>query len=139
MRYGLIYDDANGYSDLVPDIRSGLCRSRVGMRCRQLLGGVMLVAVDGRLDSIGSECLERLLIPLVAVQSKLLIDLSEAEFIAATGLYLLLMCARAVGSRGGKLALLVAEGRVARTLRDSGIGALVEVFHDRSAAVCALA
>jgi anti-anti-sigma factor len=97
--------------------------------------GITEVALSGRLDIAGVGEIET---QFAAYANKdkaaLLVDMSDVEFMSSIGIRLLLVNAKAVRLRGGKLVLLNPQEGVRQVLDMSGVVTLVAVYDDRSEA-----
>lgn len=106
---------------------------------QELEGGVTQVALDGRLDIAGAAAVDLKMNLVAGSANKLLIDLQKVTFLGSMGLRSLVLPARAVHSRGGKVVLFAPIEMVESVLKTSGIDTLLPIHHDRAAALAALA
>ncbi len=102
-------------------------------------GSVLIVKLDGRLDSATAQSAEEHLVralpgerPLVAV------DLSRLEYISSAGLRVLLVVAKKVQQAGGKLALFGLVPNVREIFSISGFDRILALHGDASSALAAL-
>ena len=105
----------------------------------ELTGGVTRVALDGRLDIAGAAAVDLKMNLVAGSAQKLLIDLAKVEFLGSMGLRSIVLPARAVLSRGGKVVLFAPAEMVESVLKTSGIDSLLPIHHDLPAALAALA
>ncbi len=104
----------------------------------EMAGGITRIKLDGRLDIAGASLVD-LKMNVVAGSSKhLLIDLEKVSFLGSMGLRSIVLPARSVLGRGGKVALFAPTEMVESVLKTSGIDSLLPIFHDLAAAVAAL-
>lgn len=104
----------------------------------EMAGGINKVALDGRLDIAGAAAVD-LKMNIIAGQSKkLLIDMQNVSFLGSMGLRSIVLPARAVLGRGGKVVLFAPNEMVASVIKTSGIDSLLPVHHDLAAAIAAL-
>lgn len=98
------------------------------------------VILTGRLDFNGVEEIVGQLSTLLATAgSSVLIDLTGATLICSMGIRALILNAKNMQQRGGRLGLLVSDGSmVEATLKSVGIDALMPVFTDNANAEQAL-
>ncbi len=90
-----------------------------------LPGSVTRLKLTGKLDINGSAIVE-IPIALAAKDSKaVIIDMSGVTFVASLGVRHLVMAAKSLGSRGGKLVLYALSEPVAETLGIMGIGDII--------------
>ncbi|MEI9969837.1 MAG: STAS domain-containing protein [Terracidiphilus sp.] len=69
---------------------------------------------------------------------KLLIDLQKVTFLGSMGLRSIVLPARAVLSKGGRVVIFAPTEMVASVLKASNIDSLVPIHHDLAAATAAL-
>ena len=58
------------------------------------------------------------------------LDLTDLEYIDSHGLRVILMASHRIVRAGGKIVIYGARGRVAKSIRDSGVDHIVPVFED---------
>jgi anti-sigma B factor antagonist len=101
-------------------------------------GGITRVLLDGRLDIQGAAA-DDLRMNILAGSSKfLLIDLTNVSFLGSMGLRSIVIPAKAVSRRGGKVALFGPIPMVEEVLKASNIDEIIPIFHDLDSAVAAL-
>ncbi len=100
-------------------------------------GGVTKVALDGRMDIEGAAVVDLKMNLIAGGAKKLLIDLQKVSFLGSMGLRSIVIPARAVRSRGGKVVLFAPTDMVETVLKTSGIDSLFPVHHDMAAAMAA--
>lgn len=103
-----------------------------------MAGGITRVALDGRMDIAGAAVVDLKMNIIAGSAKKLLIDLEKVAFLGSMGLRSIVIPARAVNSRGGKVVLFAPNEMVESVLKTSGIDALIPVCHDMNAAIAAL-
>jgi anti-sigma B factor antagonist len=97
------------------------------------------VVLRGRFDTTGAILIE---MPFNAVTSEkraIVVDLSAVTFMSSYGIRVLLVGAKTIKSRGGKLAILCPEGNVAKVLEATGTNTLIPVYPTPDAALAAVA
>ena len=102
-------------------------------------GGITRVALDGRMDIAGAAVVDLKMNIIAGSANKLLIDLGKVEFLGSMGLRSIVIPARAVKSRGGKVVLFAPNEMVESVLKTSGIDTLIPVYHELDAAIAVLA
>ena len=90
------------------------------------------------MDIAGARLLNLKMNMIAGSAQKLLIDLQKVEFLGSMGLRSIVLPARAVHSRGGKVVLFAPTEMVASVLKTSGIDSLLPIHHDLAAALAAL-
>ena len=105
----------------------------------EMPGGITRVALDGRMDIAGAAVVDLKMNLIAGSAKKLLIDLQKVDFLGSMGLRSIVLPARAVNSRGGKVVLFAPNAMVESVLKTSGIDSLLPTHRDLDAAVAALA
>jgi anti-anti-sigma factor len=93
------------------------------------MGDICRIRLQGKLDLPGTEQIEVRFTALTSNREKLVIDLSQVDYIASIGLRMFVMMAKAVAKRGGKAALFGASPLVAKVIVASGLGGILPL-HD---------
>lgn len=92
---------------------------------------VVRIALSGRMDIEGTQSIELKLAAHTSVDSGVfIIDLSGVSFLASMGIRALIVSAKTVRTRGGRLAICGPDANVANTLRTAGIEQLIPIFED---------
>jgi anti-anti-sigma factor len=104
----------------------------------EMPGGVTKVELEGRLDIAGAAAVDLRMNLIAGSAKKLLIDLQKVSFLGSMGLRSIVLPARAVHSRGGKVVLLAPNEMVQSVLKASGIDALLPIHNDLATAIAAL-
>jgi anti-sigma B factor antagonist len=101
----------------------------------QLDGRVLKINLSGRMDAAGStEIQDRLAVLTASPANAVIVDLSKVEIITSVGIRTLLLNAKALTSRGGRMVLLNPGASVTKVLAISGIDRVVGMFCDLEAA-----
>ena len=92
------------------------------------------IVISGRLDMPGTDSVASQLAELTAAPKKgVVVDLSAVKFLASIGIRALLVSAKAVQQRGGKMVLVVSKGStVVMSLEATGVDLLIPVFNNAS-------
>ena len=101
-------------------------------------GSIGRVSLVGRMDHAGTIETDATFMELAAREKFLLVDLSKVTFLASMGIRTLIMAAKAVRERGGKMILFNPEVMVAKVLKTSGTDILIPVYYDRALARMAM-
>jgi len=104
----------------------------------EMAGGITRVALDGRLDIAGAALVDLKMNVIAGSSRKLLIDLQNVSFLGSMGLRSIVLPARAVLGRGGKVVLFAPGEMVKSVIKTSGIDSLLPIHHDLATAVAAL-
>ena len=90
------------------------------------------------IDTTGAVLLELPFNTLATEQRKVLVDLSNVSFLASYGIRVLLVGAKIVDGKNGKLVLSSPDPNVAKVLMTAGIDQVIAIFDSESAAIAAL-
>lgn len=104
----------------------------------ELPGGITRVILAGSLDIAGAAAIDLRMNVIAGAHNIVLVDLRQVSFIGSMGLSALVVPARAIKSRGGKMVLFGPNEMVAQVLNTSGIDAVIPVYSDLETAVAAL-
>lgn len=89
------------------------------------------LSLSGRLDLEGVNSIDHTFSQMIAYPTQaVLIDMQKVNFLASFGIRLLLINAKALYSRGGKMALYNVEPNIAKVLEISGLDKLIPVHSD---------
>jgi anti-anti-sigma factor len=111
---------------------------RMELTSETMENGTVRAVLHGRLDTTGAIEIEMPMNALARDANALLIDLSEVTFLSSYGVRILLVAAKSVHGRGGKLALLCPAGNVAKVLQSARAGDLIPTFSTPEAALAAV-
>jgi anti-anti-sigma factor len=98
---------------------------------QELENTIKQVKIIGRLDIQGTGAVETSFTAHTAIQKeKIIVDLSELDFLSSIGIRLLLTAAKAQTRRGGKIVFLNPKSSVEETLVIAGINLLIPIYND---------
>lgn len=99
-------------------------------------GDTLVIALSGRLDATSAEPFQQqLLRSIESGETAILLDLLELEYVSSAGLRALLVAARHLQDKGGRLKACSASGEVREVLQMTGFDSFVPVLADREAAL----
>jgi len=96
------------------------------------------VALRGRFDTTGAVLVELPFNKIVSEHRKIIVDLSAVTFLSSYAMRLLLVGAKIVTGKGGKLAILCADSNVLNVLKTAGLDVLIPIHRTESGARTAL-
>lgn len=97
------------------------------------------IRLNGRLDMKGAGEIDLRFTSLTTTDSSdILVDMNGVDFIASIGMRLLLSCAKAKITRGGRMALFGLQPMVKEALEMAGIDSLIPLFADEPTALVGL-
>jgi anti-anti-sigma factor len=99
------------------------------MQYSELENGIRLIKLGGKLDLLGTGEIETMFSGHCAGENvHVVVDLSGVKFIASIGIRLLLLTAKSIASRGGKMVLLKPIPEVQQVLELTGIPAVIPIY-----------
>ena len=104
-----------------------------------LPGNVTKVVLSGRIDIAGAQEIDMPMSIVAGSKRAVVIDLSAVDFMASMGLRHLVVCAKSIASKRGKVVLLAPRPSVEEVIRVSGIDSLIPIHGDEASAVAAVA
>ena len=106
---------------------------------RELDNHIRLIKLAGKLDITGTTEIETQFANYCGGENaRVVVDLSEVDFLASIGIRLLTLTAKSVISRGGKMVLLAPSPDVHHVLDVTGIPAIIPVYSNLESAETAL-
>ncbi len=109
------------------------------LECSTLENGIQLIRLTGKLDIAGTGKIETKFAGYCAGESpRVLVDLSAVDFLASIGIRLLIINAKSLARRGGKMALLSPIADVKNVLEITGIPAIIPMYDSRESAQAVL-
>jgi anti-sigma B factor antagonist len=100
--------------------------------------GVTNVILRGRLDTAGADSIDLKFNAVAGAKRAVVVDLSNVNLLTSLGIRVLLLGARAVKSKGGKLVLLSPDANVRAVLEAARTDTMIPIFDDRNAAIAAV-
>ena len=101
----------------------------------ELPNNIRLIKLKGKLDIIGTGEIETKFAGYCGGENvRVVVDLSEVDFIASIGIRLLTLTAKSAGSRGGKMVLLNPAPDVDHVLDVTGIPSVIPVYSQMESA-----
>jgi anti-anti-sigma factor len=108
------------------------------MAVEDVAGGITKVVLRGRFDTTGAVVIELPFNKIATEKRAIMVDLSAVSFISSYGIRVLLVGAKIVNGKGGKLVILCPDNYVAKVFKTAGMDALIPIFQSESAAAGAL-
>lgn len=105
----------------------------------QLDGDVYKISLEGRMDIMGAQEIDLKFTGMTAAPRKsIIVDISGVDFLASIGIRTLLVNAKAVNNRGGRLVILNPDANIEKILLTAGIDVLIPIFKDLELATAAV-
>jgi anti-anti-sigma factor len=99
---------------------------------------VTKVALIGRLDIAGAAKIDLKLSLIAGSHQNVIFDMTEVPFIASMGIRTLVMCAKTIKSKGGRVVIVHPTEDVHNVLTVSGIDEIIPIAPDVDAALAAV-
>ena len=97
--------------------------------------GIRLIKLSGRLDIFGTGAIETKFAGYCAGESpRVAVDLTEVDFLASIGIRMLMLTAKSIASRAGKLALINPTPDVRGVLDITGITGIIPIYESLESA-----
>ncbi|HEX3346514.1 MAG TPA: STAS domain-containing protein [Acetobacteraceae bacterium] len=108
------------------------------MATEALDGGVTKVNLVGRLDILGAQKIDMQFAILSGSHRKVIVDLERVEFLASMGIRTLIVSAKSVKSKGGRMVLLRPKPDVEKVLVETGTDTVIPILGDLDSAIAAV-
>ena len=105
------------------------------MTIETVADGVTKVNLAGRLDIAAAQQIDLQFNVIAGSQRKVIVDLEQVPFLASMGIRTLLIGAKTMKSKGGRMALLRPPLDVEKVLIASGTDTLIPIVHDLESAI----
>ena len=90
-------------------------------------GDILKSNLAGRMDVQGTREIDTIFTGYAASSQSVIVDLGAVDFLASMGIRTLLLVAKAISGRGGKLVLLNPDANVTQILEMAGIDTLIPI------------
>jgi anti-sigma B factor antagonist len=100
--------------------------------------GISRAVLEGRFDIAGAQAVDLPFSVLAGSATALVVDLTQVSFIASMGVRTLMLSAKTLLRRGGKIAVCGASQNVETVLRATGFDEIVTLYRDYETAAAAL-
>lgn len=104
----------------------------------ELEGGVTRVILEGRLDIEGAAAVDMRMNVIAGTKKAVVIDMQKVSFLGSMGLRALVIPARAIKGKGGKVVIFGPNELVEKVLKSGGIDALIPIHQDLQSAIAAV-
>lgn len=95
-----------------------------------LAAGAICIVLTGRLDIQGAAAIDLRFAAVAAANRAVVVDLGGVTFLASMGLRALILGARSMRSKAGRMVLYRPQGEVEQVLITSGLESLMPITHD---------
>ncbi len=97
--------------------------------------GITKLVLTGSMNIQGALDVEPQFNEIVKTTDKIIVDLKDVSFLTSLGMRVLVMSARALREKGGKLVLANPQTEVERVMKIAGIDTVIDIAPDLSAAI----
>jgi anti-anti-sigma factor len=97
--------------------------------------GVTRLLLNGRMDIEGASAVDMKFSVISGTEKKVIVDMSNVDFLASLGMRTLVLSAKSIASKGGKMVLLSPQPGVAKVLSTSGVDTVIPIATDLNTAI----
>ena len=97
--------------------------------------GIHKVVLNGSLDIEGAVAVELPFNEIAENHKKVIVDMTNVDFLASIGIRVLVKAAKSIGGKGGRLAVYNANEAARNVLASTGVDTIVFVEDDEAAAI----
>ena len=90
-------------------------------------GGIVKVTLAGRMDAPGTAEIEQKLMDYVGTHRSVILDMNAVNFLTSAGIRTLILAAKAVSRRGGKMVLLNLDPKVRQVLEIANLAKWIPI------------
>ncbi len=108
------------------------------MQTQALSDNITKVTLTGRFDILGAQKIDMHFNVVVGNHPRVIVDMEQVPFLASMGIRTLIMGAKTMKSKGGRMVLLKPVADVESVLTDSGTDTIIPIVHDLDAAIAAV-
>jgi anti-anti-sigma factor len=105
---------------------------------QDLDGNVTRVVLSGRIDVAGAHEIDMPMNVVAGSRRAVVIDLSAVDFMASMGLRSIVLGAKSIISKRGKVVLFAPQPAVEEVITVSGVDELIAIYHDEAVAFAAV-
>jgi anti-anti-sigma factor len=99
-------------------------------------GNVMVLAVKGRIDAVTAPEFEKRVLGMITDEDcTLVLNLNSLEYISSAGLRSILLSAKQIKAKNGKLIFTSLQGPVKEVFKISGFGSLFKIYDTEAEAL----
>jgi anti-anti-sigma factor len=102
-------------------------------------GGILKIKLVGRMDAQGAQEIHADLVDRACAQRSVIADMSAVNFLASMGIRALVLAAKAVARRHGKMVLLNPDVNTTKVLEVAGVNELLPIHRSLDDAIRAVA
>jgi anti-anti-sigma factor len=111
----------------------------MNIESESLANGTVMIKLAGRMDVQGTQEIDLKFSGYTAKQRSIIVDMSAVDFLASIGIRSLLLAAKSVSARQGKMVLFNPDSNVTHILQMAGIDTLIPIHTSLDEARAAVA
>jgi anti-anti-sigma factor len=100
----------------------------VPVTIKDIDGGVTVATLLGRIDIAGAQDIDMPMNVLAGSKRKVVMDLSQVEFLASMGIRSIVLAAKSIMSKRGTCSLVAPAGNVRTVIESAGIDTIIPTF-----------
>ena len=100
----------------------------------ELENGITKLVLSGRMDIEGASAADMKFSVISGSKKKVIVDLSDVSFMASLGLRTLMISAKSLANKGGKMVLLNPQPNVEKVLETTGVNTVIPIVRDLNSA-----
>jgi anti-sigma B factor antagonist len=104
----------------------------------ELENGITKIVLSGRMDIEGATAVDLRFSVIAGARKKVAVDLSEVTFMASLGIRTLMLSAKAIANKGGKMVLVGPQPHVEKVLETTGVNSIIPIVRTLDEAAVAL-
>jgi anti-anti-sigma factor len=101
-------------------------------------GGIVKVKLAGRMDALGTEEIEQKLMDYAGTRRAVIVDMNAVDILTSMGIRALVLVAKAVSRRGGKMVLLNLGANVRKAVEAAHLDNLIPIHESFEEALSAV-
>jgi len=108
------------------------------MTVEEIPDGITKVNLSGKLDIVAAQQIDMKFNLVAGGKRKVIVDISNVSFLASIGIRTIVLGAKTVKSKGGKMVLLKPTTDVEKVLVTGGIDTIIPILADLDSAITAV-
>ncbi len=108
------------------------------MQVDRLDGDITRITLTDRLDILAVQKIDLHFNVIAGNHKRVIVDLEQVPMIASMGIRMLIIGAKTMNAKGGKMVLLKPRADVVTVLEETGADTMIPVFQDLAAAIAAV-
>jgi anti-sigma B factor antagonist len=103
---------------------------------KESIEGILIVRVNGRLDTVSSGEFEKKIMPLLEEGNyRVAIDFTGIDYVSSSGLRIILICAKNIKKKSGTFALFSLNNSIEEVFQISGFAKIIPIYANQAEAI----